>query len=261
MKRSAAFIYGILAYGTFFATFLYMIGFAGNFVVPNSIDSGRAAPFAEALLINLALVALFGVSHSVMARPGFKKWWTRFVPEPVERSTYVLVASLFLLLLFWQWRPMHGVVWEIDNSAGSFALWALFWGGWALVLLSTFVIDHFDLFGLRQVTLFARGKTYTHLPFKVSTFYKFVRHPLLLGFLVAFWSTPRMTGGHLVFALAITAYILIAVRFEERDLVRLHGSLYENYRRTVPRLLPRLTRREPGLDTPGKVTGTDSRAG
>ncbi|OFV91115.1 MAG: hypothetical protein A3J75_02475, partial [Acidobacteria bacterium RBG_16_68_9] len=223
-------------------------------VVPKSIDSGAAASLGEALLVNLGLLALFAVQHTVMARPGFKKAWTRIIPEPIERSTFVLVASLLLLLLFWQWRPLPAVVWELESGIASLLLWVLFWCGWVLVFGSSFVIDHFDLFGLRQVTLFALGRKYTYPTFQVSAFYRFVRHPLLLGFLIAFWSTPRMTVGHLVFALAITGYIVMGIQFEERDLVRFHGAPYEAYRRRVPMLLPRL--RMPY--TPSAESGTAS---
>ena len=238
MGRILAFVYGVLSYLVFFLTFLYAIGFVGNLFVPKTIDSGAEGDFTTSLLVNAALLGLFAVQHSVMARPAFKRWWTRIVPQPVERSTYVLLSSLALVLLFWQWRPLTGVVWSVENEAGRLVLWALFWLGWLLVLVSTFVINHFDLFGLRHVYLHLRGAKYTNVPFKVSWLYKVVRHPLLLGFIIAFWATPRMTTGHLLFSVATTAYILIAIQLEERDLERAHGEDYRKYRSEVPMLVP-----------------------
>jgi methanethiol S-methyltransferase len=238
MGRTLAFVYGLASYLVFFGSFLYAIGFVGNIVVPKSIDSGTVGPFVPSLIIDAVLLGLFATQHSVMARQGFKRWWTRFIPKPIERSTYVLLSSLLLVLLFWQWRPILKVVWNVTNPAGSLALLTLFWAGWLLVLVSTFVINHFDLFGLRQVYLFQKGKQYTDLVFKKRFLYSFVRHPLLLGFIIAFWATPKMTLGHLAFAIATTAYILIAIQFEERDMANIHGDAYREYKREVSMLIP-----------------------
>ena len=238
MGRTLAFVYGLASYLVFFGSFLYAIGFVGNIVVPKSIDSGTAGPFVPSLIIDAVLLGLFAIQHSVMARQGFKRWWKKFIPEPIERSTYVLLSSLILILLFWQWRPILSVVWNVTNPVGSLVLSVVFWAGWLLVLLSTFVINHFDLFGLRQVYLYLKGLPYTNLVFKKRLFYKFVRHPLLLGFMIAFWATPKMTLGHLVFALATTAYMLIAIQLEERDMVEIHGDSYREYQREVSMLIP-----------------------
>ncbi|HKY03623.1 MAG TPA: isoprenylcysteine carboxylmethyltransferase family protein [Blastocatellia bacterium] len=241
--RVATFVYGVLCYLIFFGTFLYAAGFIGNLVVPKSIDSGPVGPLGEALSINAGLLALFALQHSLMARPWFKRAWTRLIPEPVERSTYVLFSSLALLLLFWQWRPMGGVVWDVEEQALRFVLYGLCAMGWLLVLVSTFLINHFDLFGLRQVYLFLLGKEYTQLVFKTPVLYRHVRHPLYLGWLFAFWATPTMKAAHLVFAIATTLYILTAIRFEEKDLVNLHGEEYRRYQKRVPMLLPLRTGR------------------
>lgn len=239
MNRAIAFAYGLVCYGIFLLTFLYLIGFLGNFVVPKSIDSGPAAGTAGALLINIVLMTLFGLQHSVMARPGFKAWWTKIVPRSVERSTYVLLTSIVLILIYWLWQPMVQVIWQAEATWLRAVLWGVFAAGFGLVLLSTFVIDHFDLFGLRQITLNLMRRQYTHPGFKVTFFYKFVRHPLYVGWFLAFWGTPTMTLGHLLFAIGMSAYILIAVRYEERDLETLLGDEYRHYKEQVPMLVPR----------------------
>ena len=237
-KRVTFFVYGSLSYVIFLGTFLYAIGFIGNFGVPRTLDGELSGSLAVALAIDAGLLTLFAVQHSVMARKWFKDWWTQIVPKPIERSTYVLFSSLALLFLFWQWRPLGGVVWSIEDPLGQFVLRALFAFGWGLVLLSTFLINHFDLFGLRQVWLYLLGRPYTTLKFGTPGPYRLVRHPLYVGWLFAFWMTPTMTLAHLLFSVATTAYILIAIQLEERDLVREHGDSYESYRRSVPMLNP-----------------------
>ena len=243
MGRIAAFTYGLVCYAIFFATFLYAIGFVGNIFVPKSIDAAPTLPFWQALGINLLLLTIFAVQHSVMARQGFKRIWTRIVPVAVERSTYVLFSSLALILLFAFWQPLGGVIWQVENAAGAAALMALCAAGWLLVLVSTYLINHFDLFGLRQVWLYLRGIEYTPVKLATPWAYKQVRHPLYLGFMVAFWATPTMTAAHLLFALMTTGYILVAIQLEERDLIAEHGDGYRDYRKEVGMLIPRLARR------------------
>jgi protein-S-isoprenylcysteine O-methyltransferase Ste14 len=238
MGRMLIFFYGIVSYSVFFSSFLYSIGFLGNQIVTKSIDSGVPASFGQAIMTNVLLLGLFGVQHSVMARGGFKRWWTRFVPEPVERSTYVFLSGLVFFLLFWQWRPMTDMVWYIETPSVRTILTAFSWFGWALVVIGSFLVNHFDLFGLRQVYLHLKGQEYTHVGFKAPALYKYVRHPIMLGYVIAFWSTPHMTVGHLIFTVTMTVYILIGVRLEERDLLSVHGAAYEKYQQQVSMLLP-----------------------
>ena len=245
MKRILVFAYGAVAYACFFASFLYAVGFVGNLVVPRSIDSAPEGPLGVALAIDVLLLGLFAVQHSVMARPAFKRLLTRVVEPAAERSTYVLASSLALLLLFWQWRPIGGVVWDVETPALRALLHGVFAAGWLTVLVTTFLINHFDLFGLRQVWLYLRGEPYRPVAFKTPGPYRVVRHPLYVGWLLAFWGTPTMTAAHLLFAIMTTAYILVAIQLEERDLVEAHGEAYADYRRRVPMLVPRVGRTAP----------------
>jgi protein-S-isoprenylcysteine O-methyltransferase Ste14 len=238
MAGIAAVVYGAVAYTLFLGTILYAIAFIGNLPVPKTIDSGPEGALIPALVINTLLLGLFAIQHSVMARPAFKRWWTRFVPHAVERTTYVVLASLILILLFWQWRPILTPVWTVTNPVGVMALQAVFWLGWALVFLSTFLINHFELFGLRQVWARLRGHSLPEPQFRTPFLYKRVRHPLYLGFLLAFWAAPTMTAGHLLFAVATTGYIFIGIWLEERDLVDLFGDQYRRYREQVSMLIP-----------------------
>jgi protein-S-isoprenylcysteine O-methyltransferase Ste14 len=239
VRRLGVLTYGVVSYAIFFATFCYALGWVGNLWVPKSMDSAPVGSVWQALLVNTLLLAVFAVQHSVMARPAFKRWFTRLIPESAERSTYVQLSSLALLFMFWQWQPMGGVIWNVENATGRFLLHAMFGFGWLLVLATTFLINHFDLFGLRQVWFFAREKEYRPLGFVTPGPYRWVRHPLYVGWLCAFWFTPTMTTAHLLFALATTSYILIAIQLEERDLVDIHGPSYAEYRRRVPMLIPR----------------------
>jgi protein-S-isoprenylcysteine O-methyltransferase Ste14 len=253
MGRAVAFAYGVGSYLVFFLTFLYAAGFVGNILVPKSLDAAPNGSLAAALLIDLALLALFAVQHSVMARPAFKRAVTALIPGAVERSTYVLASSLALILLFWQWRPLGGVVWDVQDPIGRAALHGAFAFGWLLVLVTTFLINHFDLFGLRQVWLHLRGRQYEGLRFTTPGPYRLIRHPLYLGWLFAFWATPTMTVTHLVFAVMTTAYILIAIRFEERDLIDLHPE-YAEYRKRVPMIVP-FAAKQPAVMTDAQRAG------
>jgi methanethiol S-methyltransferase len=244
-KRLTYFAFGIASYVIFLGTFLYAIAFVGGFGIRNRLDGPLTGSVSGAVTVDLILLLVFALQHSVMARPWFKERWTQIVPWAIERSTYVLCASLALLLLFWQWRPLGGEIWSVENSIERGVLWTMFGTGWAIVLCVTFLISHFDLFGLRQVWLPLLGKAYTPVAFRTPLPYRVIRHPLYFGFLLAFWMTPTMTAAHLLFALGTTAYIILAIQFEERDLVAQHGDTYKRYRRSVPMLIPRVGRQQP----------------
>jgi methanethiol S-methyltransferase len=246
--RILAFLYGLLCYLIFLCTFLYAIGFVTDLMVPKSIDSPPSGPLGTALLTDAALLAVFALQHSGMARQGFKSFWTKIVPKPVERSTFVLLASAALLLLFWKWEPIGGVIWDVHSPPARLLLKGVSLAGWTIVLISTFLIDHFDLFGVRQVFLHLEGTPYTSPQFTARGWYGYVRHPIYFGFVVAFWATPTMTIAHLIFAAATTAYILIAIQLEERDMVRFHGARYEAYREQVSMLLPRRAKKASSPD-------------
>ena len=238
MGRILALLYGVFSYLAFFAAFLYLIGFMENLLVPKSIDSGDPAPLGPGIVVNFMLVAFFGLQHSIMARPGFKKWLTSFMSPAVERSTFVLMSSVALTVLYVFWQPLPYTVWYVEEDIAHTFLHALFWAGLGLILIATFIINHFDLFGLRQVWLHFTGKGYVDVVFKMPLFYKLVRHPMMLGILIAFWATPNMTVGHLVFSIGMTLYVFVGTRFEERDLVSAHGEAYRRYQREVPMLIP-----------------------
>jgi methanethiol S-methyltransferase len=240
--RVAAVLYGVLSYLVFFGSSLYSMGFIGNYFVPKSIDNGSSGSLTESILVDMLLLGAFAVQHSVMARPAFKRWWTLIVPSHCERSTYVLLSSLVLLLLFWQWRPITTTIWQA-NGALATVLISIYWAGWLVVLGSTYLIDHFDLFGLRQVFAALRGSAPAAAIFQTPLLYRLVRHPLMLGFLIVFWATPQMSAGHLLFAALSTGYILVGIQLEERDLITVFGDRYKQYRERVPMLFPRILRR------------------
>jgi methanethiol S-methyltransferase len=236
--RIAIFSYGLLAYSLFFFTFCYAIGFVGNWIVPKGIDGGAVGPLVPSLIINGLLLSLFVVQHTIMARPAFKRWWVKYVPASIERSTFVLLASSILLLTFWQWRPLPDIVWKVSHPAAYYGLSALSLAGWGIVLIASFMVSHFDLFGLRQVWFRLRARAYRPVGFRLVGFYKLVRHPLMVGFLIAFWATPTMTVGHLFFAIMTTLYIFFGTHIEERDLIKEHGESYMEYRRKVRGFVP-----------------------
>jgi len=238
LSRAIALLYGVVAYAVFFCTFLYAIGFVEGLLVPKAIDDGVVGPLVPALIINVLLMSVFAIQHSVMARQGFKRWWTQFVPKSIERSTYVLLASLALVLLFWQWQPIPQVIWQITDPVLATAIVALSLVGWLLVLFSTFLINHFELFGVHQVVNNMRGHEMPAARFKTPVLYKVVRHPIYHGFIIAFWAAPVMTVGHLLFAAVTTAYIFVGIFLEERDLVGMFGDEYRRYRARVGMLIP-----------------------
>lgn len=240
MKKRIFYIYGIFSYLAFLVVFLYLVGFLANAIVPKSIDSGTTVPAGFAILANIGLIALFGLQHSIMARPGFKKMWTKIVPQPIERSTYVLISTVILAAVMWFWQPMPQTIWHVTYQPATILLWVLFGLGWALLLISTRLINESHLFGLQQVREYLQGKQLSSPEFQTPAFYRFVRHPMMLGFIIAFWATPQMSAGHLIFALATTAYMLIAMRLEERDMIHYFGEKYLAYRDRVPMLFPSL---------------------
>jgi protein-S-isoprenylcysteine O-methyltransferase Ste14 len=252
LSRFATLAYGTACYVMFLGVFLYAIGFIGNFGVPTTLDGPRQGSFTVALLVNGLLLTIFALQHSGMARPTFKKWWTRFVPQPTERSTYVLFSNIAMVLMFWLWQPMGGVVWNVEHGVGRALIFALFASGWLIVLYATCLINHFDLFGMRQVWLHYRNQPCTPLEFHVPSLYRYVRHPLYVGWLTVFWAAPTMTIAHLFFAVATTAYILVAIQLEERNLVEFLPG-YAEYRQRVPMLVPSLTKSiEPVVPSPAE---------
>jgi protein-S-isoprenylcysteine O-methyltransferase Ste14 len=240
MKRWLFFVYGVVNHLLFLAVFAYLMGFVGNFLVPKSIDSPTSSSVPTAIAVNLLLLVIFGVQHSVMARPGFKRAWTQIIPTPIERSTYLLISNVVTILLIWQWQAINIIVWDVQNDIARVLLWGLFAAGWLLVPAASLMINHFDLFGTRQVWLYLSGREYVPLPFRTPMLYRYIRHPLYVGWAIAFWATPTMSVGHLLFAGFMTGYMALAALVEERDLVVYLGSQYEEYQRRVPRYLPRL---------------------
>jgi protein-S-isoprenylcysteine O-methyltransferase Ste14 len=238
MMRVLGFIYGFIAYAGFMGWMVYMIGFLGNFAVPKSIDSGPTGTVGAAIFLNFLIIFIFGVQHTIMARPAFKKWWVQFVPEPLERSTFVIVADIIMWVMIWQWRPIEGVIWHVQNTMLAHVLTVISVLGWLVVVLSSFMINHFELLGLQQVWHYLRGTEPKKITFKLGGFYKYVRHPLMLGFLVFFWVTPNMTASHFCFAAMFTIYVLIGTRYEERDLMKYHPDEYGKYKEEVPGLVP-----------------------
>jgi len=238
MSRILTFIYGVVCYLISLIAFLYSIGFIGNLIVPKTLDSNLDSSTIEGLLIDILLIGLFGIQHSLMARQSFKKWWTKIIPEPIERSTYVLMSGLALLLLFWQWHSLGGIIWNIQNPIISNIIYGIYALGWLIVFLSTFMINHFDLFGLRQVYLYWRGQEYKDLGFRITGFYKYTRHPIMFGFVIVFWAAPLMTISHLVFAIGTTIYVLVGIKLEEVDMISFYGNLYQEYRQQVSILIP-----------------------
>ena len=240
MNKILAFGYGLFSFLLFNLTLLYFVGFMGNFIVPKTIDSGITIPLLQALSINIILIALFGIQHSVMARPKFKQWWLKIIPEPIERSTYVLLATLMLILLCWQWQPLPTVIWQIDNPLGYWIMWGFFGFGWLFSLFATGLIDQFDLLGLRQVYQYLHGKPYQPVPFKIVAIYRYIRHPIMSGTILGIWATPLMTVGHLLLALGFTIYIFIGVYFEEKDMLRTHGDNYTKYQQETTMFIPKI---------------------